>query len=413
MTASHLYRMYVEYLTGVFDFTGTQMVITMKLTSFAYNLYDGTADHHNVFKLHSHDNKAMAKIYTERKKFAITSLPNLLEYFGYIYCFTCLLAGPAFEYQDYIRSIDGRVFEHPTKGEEDDTKKISPPSSLVPGLIKFIQGTAFLIGHVLLNGQYPLSNLYNKEFIANNSFLWRCAYLYIALIGARFKFYFVWMLAEGSSNLAGFGFEGFSADGRALGWGGVNNVDILGFETASCLQHLSRAWNKRTQGWLERYTYQRTNRSLAITYFVSAIWHGLYPGESCLLFIISNLTKLMSCHVSGFFVFFMSMPLVSNVERLFKSKVTPRIAPDYDGFNAATYPKSFYPRVYWLSCCVVFMSLMNYLAQVFHFGSLERSIAGLGSYYYLGHICTIIAYIILSFVPSPYKASSAPKKKQN
>lgn len=276
MTGSHLYRMYVEYLTGVFDFTGTQMVITMKLTSFAYNLYDGTADRKNVFM--THDNKALAKLYTERKKFAITELPSLLEYFGYVYCFTCLLAGPAFEYQDYVRSIDGTVFQY--SGKDDELKKFHRiPSSLFPGFLKFLAGTCYLIGHVVISGKFPLSNLYNPLFIANNSFLWRCAYLYIALVGARFKFYFVWMLAEGSSNLAGFGFQGFSSDDKVIGWNGVKNVDIIGFETASCLQHLSRAWNKRTQGWLERYTYQRTNRSLTITYFVSALWHGLYPGN--------------------------------------------------------------------------------------------------------------------------------------
>jgi hypothetical protein len=48
MTVCHLYRMYVSYMSGIFDFTGTQMVLTMKLTSFAYNLYDGTADKKNV-----------------------------------------------------------------------------------------------------------------------------------------------------------------------------------------------------------------------------------------------------------------------------------------------------------------------------------------------------------------------------
>jgi hypothetical protein len=48
MTMCHLYRMYVSYMSGIFDFTGTQMVLTMKLTSFAYNLYDGTADKKNV-----------------------------------------------------------------------------------------------------------------------------------------------------------------------------------------------------------------------------------------------------------------------------------------------------------------------------------------------------------------------------
>ena len=55
--------MYVGYLSGVFDFTGTQMVLTMKLTSFAYNLYDGTADQDNVFPTTPHEDKRKAKVY--------------------------------------------------------------------------------------------------------------------------------------------------------------------------------------------------------------------------------------------------------------------------------------------------------------------------------------------------------------
>lgn len=52
MVACHMYSMYatwdIPYFEKPFDFTGTQMVLTMKLTSFAYNLYDGTADKKNV-----------------------------------------------------------------------------------------------------------------------------------------------------------------------------------------------------------------------------------------------------------------------------------------------------------------------------------------------------------------------------
>lgn len=108
-------RMYVSYMSGIFDFTGThhlhppnftfiliwfscsypntvvlvltfahdyiflispplfhticnigtQMVLTMKLTSFAYNLYDGTADKKKVFAVH--EDKKQAKIYADRK----------------------------------------------------------------------------------------------------------------------------------------------------------------------------------------------------------------------------------------------------------------------------------------------------------------------------------------------------------
>jgi len=33
-----------------------------------------------------------------------------------------------------------------------------------------------------------------------------------------------------------------------------------------------------TQKWLQRYVYFRNSESLLITYFVSAFWHGFYPG---------------------------------------------------------------------------------------------------------------------------------------
>ncbi|KAK0358522.1 Lysophospholipid acyltransferase 1, partial [Friedmanniomyces endolithicus] len=41
--------MQMKYMNEEFDFLRTQMVITMKLTSFAYNLYDGTYDYKKVF----------------------------------------------------------------------------------------------------------------------------------------------------------------------------------------------------------------------------------------------------------------------------------------------------------------------------------------------------------------------------
>lgn len=47
MTLSHLYRMTYFYMVDQFDFTRTQMVLTMKLTSFAFSLYDGSCDNAN------------------------------------------------------------------------------------------------------------------------------------------------------------------------------------------------------------------------------------------------------------------------------------------------------------------------------------------------------------------------------
>ena len=41
ITFGHLHRQYINYLGWDMDFTGPQMVLTMKLYSLAYNLYDG------------------------------------------------------------------------------------------------------------------------------------------------------------------------------------------------------------------------------------------------------------------------------------------------------------------------------------------------------------------------------------
>jgi MBOAT, membrane-bound O-acyltransferase family len=61
---------------------------------------------------------------------------------------------------------------------------------------------------------------------------------------------------------------------------------------------------------MHRYTYLRTGRSLVATYFISAFWHGLYP---------------------GFFLFFMSIPLMTNIERLIK--VTYYLIHTFDSFT--------------------------------------------------------------------------------
>jgi hypothetical protein len=44
MSVSHIYRLYVDYMGWTLDFTGPQMLLVIKLTSFAYNYYDGVVD---------------------------------------------------------------------------------------------------------------------------------------------------------------------------------------------------------------------------------------------------------------------------------------------------------------------------------------------------------------------------------
>lgn len=407
MTLCHLYRMYVSYMSGIFDYTGTQMVLTMKLTSFAYNLYDGTADKKNVFAEYPEGSKA--KVYKFRKQYAIESLPNPLEFFGYIYCFTCILAGPAFEYQDYVKSIDGTIFhkkephhhhnhnhnhdhDHNKHNKHEQKKDHHPnPSSLAAGFQCLAIGIFFMVLHLVLVAKFPFSIIGNKAWIeAHPNHVERFLYTVVAAFTERTKFYFAWKLAESASVFAGFGFQGYNEKGEVIGWHGVENVDIFGVETACNVQNSTRCWNKRTQGWLERYTYSRTGNSLVITYFVSALWHGLYP---------------------GFFFFFMFMPVLTTIERGWRTHINPLILPGYDGRNYSSAPSST-RDIYWILCTIGTFLTISTVVQTFSLGSWENCHNALGSYYYGPYIFWVLLAGIFSVIPGPKKSKDSKTTKK-
>lgn len=84
MCGSHLYRMYVDYMGWSLDFTGPQMLLTIKLTAFAYNVYDGRM----LAKLQAPSgDERKDKVNKARVRLAVEEVPGLLEYLGYTYCF--------------------------------------------------------------------------------------------------------------------------------------------------------------------------------------------------------------------------------------------------------------------------------------------------------------------------------------
>lgn len=367
MSAAHIYRLYVDYMGWTLDFTGPQMLLVIKLTSFAYNYYDGVVDKTAEKKELS---PGAAKVYAARKKLAITELPSLLEYFGYVYSFTTFLAGPAFEIREYLDVTTGNKFLYNGKPKQ--------PSSVLASFSKFLVGVAFMAAFAQISPQYPLANLYDPT-VAALPVVSQILTLYITLVFVKSKYYSAWKIAEGSTVLAGFGFEGFKADGTSMGWNGVSNMDIVGFEFAQSVREGSRAWNKGTQNWLERYVYTRTGNSLIATYFVSAFWHGFYP---------------------GYYFFFMSLPLATSVNRLAFKRVRPYFL-EKDGSVGLK------KKVYDVISVVATLLCMHYFVMPFQAMSFEYSLATLQNTYFAGHIVCVVLYIVFSLVPVP----RAPKKK--
>jgi lysophospholipid acyltransferase len=250
-----------------------------------------------------------------------------------------------------------------------------------------------MVTHLILVAQFPFPIIGNKAWIeAHPNHIERFFYTIVAAFTERTKFYFAWKLAESASVFAGFGFEGYEPEtGKALGWNGVQNVDIFGVETACNVQNSTRCWNKRTQGWLERYTYSRTNNSLVITYFVSALWHGLYP---------------------GFFFFFMFMPVLTTIERGWRAHINPLFLSGYDGRNYSTAPPGI-RDVYWILCTIGTYLTISTVVQTFSLGSWENCHNALGSYAYGPYIFWVVLAVVLSVIPTPKKPKEAHAKKVN
>ncbi|CCI43023.1 unnamed protein product [Albugo candida] len=285
LSASHLYRLYVDYMGWTLDFTGPQMLLTMKLTSLAFNYSDGKQSQKGA---KSHD-KALAS----RQQFAIRQLPTPIQFYGYVYNFTTFLAGPAFEFREYLDTTTEIRFRH--------KNAIQRPSNAFAVSKKCAIGVLCMALYAHFGSMFPISNFYSDKIASKPLFphLWT---LYLTLLLVKFKYYGAWKVAEGAAVLANFGFEGFHEDGSPRGWDGINNMDIIGFELSPSIRQALRAWNKGTQNWLERYVYSRTNNSLIATYFVSAFWHGFYP---------------------GYYLFFLSLPLATTVNRLAYKRIRP------------------------------------------------------------------------------------------
>eukprot|EP00605_Chrysophyceae_sp_TOSAG23-4_P001266 GSChrysophyteH1.ASY1.ANO1.1377.1 assembled CDS len=388
MVAAHIYKLYTNSLTGLpyykfpLDFTGCQMVLTMKLTSFAYNVADGANFRANAKKAPtSAETNTTRRSARSKRVYALDQLPSPLEFFGYVYCFTTIMVGPTFEYSTYEKCISGENEKKP-EGKAKKAVEVytgvgfnTPLGGVMAALGRF---TMQANGYVTFHGYDPVWIAAHPSHIERYWFMFKC------MFSERLKFYYIWKVAEGACILAGFGFSGYDANGNSKGYRAAENMDVMGHEFATTVQILSRGWNKGTQGWLERYTFNRYNQSLLITYFISGVWHGVYP---------------------GFLLMFMSVPILTACERQFKAKINPLVVPEFDGRDLTTYPTHTIGYIYWFACMIGMKVSMNYLTQTFSMGFWENAWTAWSSYHHIPHFTWLVVYVILAY------GFKAPKKK--
>lgn len=271
MIISHLYRQYVDYMGWKLDFTGPQMVLTIKLQSFAFNWADGQRD--------------SKELLPHEKEAAIKEVPSLLEFFGFVYFFPSFLAGPAIEIREYLDYISMDMFQN------KDCKGKVPDGSLQA--VKSMLFAFVWVPFTILSGTFPITYLASEAFKVAPFYekLWRI-YLHPSLM--RGRYYFAWYLSEGAFIACGFGYNGTTSDGTRK-WDRAKNMNMIKVELAQNLRDVTSNWNMGTARWLKNYIYLRVTRgqkpslfSTLTTYIMSAVWHGFYPGYY-LMFVVAGI----------------------------------------------------------------------------------------------------------------------------
>ncbi|KAF9345452.1 lysophospholipid acyltransferase [Mortierella sp. AD094] len=369
MSVSHLIRQLNDYRGYKLDHTGPQMILTMKLTSWAFSVYDGRRNP-----------KELSRYQTEH---AITTFPSLLHYLSYVFFFPGVLVGPTFEYMDYIRFVELSQFRDPKTG-----KVHWPAGRIFASMKSFIFSLIALASLAVIAPK--VDSLWTME-PAFKALPWalRFAYVQVSAFAARFKYYAVWKMAEGACVMAGFGYNGLDAKTGEPRWDATSNIDILAYETGESIKELADNWNKGTNMWLKHSVYFRVLAPGAkpgafqtfATFAVSAFWHGFYP---------------------GYYLMFISSAMALTAGKMLRRHLRPRYA-------SATSGKT--PRWYNLMGLLITQLTINYLAMPFLVLTFKDSMELWKDLFFVPHI-GIIAVIALTPILLPLKRKSRKEQEK-
>lgn len=264
MTFTHIFRQVADIPRTVLEISAMQMVLCMSLTMFAWDFYDGQVP--------------IEQLDDEQRASRIVKMPSLLEFFGCVSFYPGVLVGPSMRYVEYHAWAHGTLY-----GQR------MPNGRLAASLKQLAIATCALALVALSGSKWQYEYLINPAFaISLAPFLARVLFMQICGITARFPYYGVWKMANAGCIMSGMGYSGVDASGN-VHWDRCENINVAGVEFANNLKELADNWNIRTAQWLRSCVYKRvtppgkkpTGISAMITFIVSALWHGLYPGYFC------------------------------------------------------------------------------------------------------------------------------------
>ncbi|TFK74475.1 MBOAT-domain-containing protein [Pluteus cervinus] len=360
LTVNHVIRAWFEFSYETMEVTGPQMVLTMKLTTFAWNVWDGRRPAEDL------DKWQMAK--------RIQKYPSLLEFLGYAFYFPGILVGPYLDFAEYKDLIDESLFKDPKVLEKSRSGRTIPDGRKRVAYLKMFMGLVYLGIFVVLGGSHNFSTTLEPWF-AKKDLLTRIALFQIYGPLERSKYYAIWTLTEGASILTGLGFTGFSPSGSST-WNGAANVKVMDIEFPSNFKVLLDSWNMKTNIWLRECVYKRVtpkgqkpgSMSSMLTFLTSAFWHGI---------------------AGGYYLTFLMGGFITTAARLARANFRPLVLPPAGQETSST------KRIYDLLATLISVIILNYTAAPFMLLTVKNSLYSWGLLGWYGH--AIIGGALLFF----------------
>uniref|UniRef100_A0A3P9P2G2 Membrane bound O-acyltransferase domain containing 1 n=1 Tax=Poecilia reticulata TaxID=8081 RepID=A0A3P9P2G2_POERE len=362
LTACHVSRVFI-YSYGILstDFSGPLMIVTQKITMLAFHLHDGKTSEY----IHKNTTRSSTK------------------YLSYNLNFLSVLVGPCSNYKDYIDFIEGkhiswRLKQHSgTCNGQNGYDKIPHPSPLNTVCRKLLVCCGCMFFFLVITRSLPITYNVDDHFVGHASFLSRLTYAFFSIQAARPKFYFAWTLADAVNNAAGYGFLGMDESGKPC-WDLVSNLNIIGIETATSFKTFIDNWNIQTGIWLKTVCYDRAAKHrLALTFILSALWHGVYPGY--------------------YFTFITAIPITIAARAIRRS-----IRHHFIGSRVL---KLGYDIVTWAATQLA----ICYTVMPFLLLSVEHTIVFYRSMYFHVHIISILAAVVLHQKHKPREPNATNK----
>ena len=292
----------VDYVFVNPNLSQPQMMLTMKLISFCWNVRDGKLP--------------LARTVQYQRDRAIRKIPGLLEFASYVLFFPGLFSEPFLDFNDFRQYMTGATYAQSKSSEaeyETEKRTSSPDNEHLSGsnmaaVRKGFYGLALFTLFYVLSNRYTVDLLSDSNVTKTHNLPSRILLLHVILFTTRVRAYGIWALSEGIYIATGLGYNGVDPLTRQSRWDKIRNADFLGVEFSDCPKQYLRSWNMTVAAWLRHYVYERISTpgkksgffERTATLAFSALWHGFEPG-----FYVSFVgVSVLQCAIKGTSGFF-------------------------------------------------------------------------------------------------------------